>query len=63
VELLDEEECKQNAQRLSYPPDLKEQVRAACREVEALLVTRTYPFDHERQVELYERIREKLSFE
>ena len=63
VELLDEDEFAQNTQQLSYPPELIEQVRAACREVEALLVTRTYPFDHERQVELYRRIKEELSSE
>ena len=57
VERLDQTEFEQNAQRLGYPSDLIEQVRAACREVEAGLAGCTFPFDYERQVELYWRIK------
>jgi len=57
VERLDQAEFEQNIQRLGYPPDLIEQVGAACREVEAGLARRDFPFDYERQVELYWRIK------
>lgn len=57
VERLDQAEFELNAQRLGYPPDLIEQVGAACREVEAGVAKRIFPFDYERQVELYWRIR------
>ena len=57
VELLDQEEFEQNVQRMGYPPNLIEQVGAACREVEAGLAKRMFSFDHERQVELYRRIK------
>lgn len=57
VERLDQAEFEQNAQRLGYPPDLLEQAGAACREVEAGLAGRRFPFDYERQVELYWRIK------
>lgn len=60
VERLDQLEFEQNAQRLEYPPDLLEQARAACREVEAGLASRIFPFDHERQVGLYCRIKSEL---
>jgi uncharacterized protein len=57
VELLDQAEFEQNARRWGYPQHLIEQVRAACREVEAGLASGTFPFDHERQVELYHRLK------
>ncbi len=57
---LDEDEFQQNAQRLRYPPDLIKQTQAACREVEGGLKQRIFPFDYERQVELYYRIRNSL---
>lgn len=57
VERLDQTEFEQNVQRLSYPPDLMEQVHAACREVEMGLAKRIFPFDYEQQVELYWRIK------
>jgi len=57
VERLDQAEFEQNAQRMGYPPNLIEQVGAACREVEEGLAKRTFPFDYERQVELYRRIK------
>src|SRR5215475_897439 len=57
VERLDQEEFEQNAQRMGYPPDLIEQVGEACREVEAGLASRIFPFDYDRQVELYRRIK------
>lgn len=60
VERLDEDEFEQNIQGTGCPPDLIAQVHAACQDVEALLATRTYPFDHPRQVELYRRIKEGL---
>jgi uncharacterized protein len=60
VEQLDQDEFEHNTQRLNYPPDVIAQVRAACRDVEALLATRAYPFDHARQVELYRQIKEGL---
>jgi protein associated with RNAse G/E len=58
VERLDEDEFEQNIVCKGCPPDLIAQVHAACREVEALLATRTYPFDHAQQVKLYRRIKE-----
>ena len=58
VERLDQLEFEQNTQRMGYPPDLIEQVEAACREVEAGLVARIFPFDHARQVERYQRIKQ-----
>jgi protein associated with RNAse G/E len=57
VERLDQTEFEQNVQHMGYPPDLIEQVGAACREVEAGLARRIFPFDHERQAELYWRIK------
>lgn len=60
VELLDKAEFQQNRQLMGYSPDLVEQVRVACLEVEAGLGSQTYPFDHGRQVELYRRIKAEL---
>ena len=60
VELLDQAEFEQNRQSMGYPPDLVDQVRLACREVEAGLSSRIYPFDYERQIELYYRIQVDL---
>jgi len=57
VERLDQEEFEQNTRRMGYPPHLIEQVGAACLEVEAGLATWIFPFDYERQVELYRRIK------
>src|SRR5262245_3963488 len=59
VERLDQDEFEQNVQRMGYSPDLIEQVEAACTEVEAGLAKRVYPFDYERQVELYRRIKDE----
>jgi protein associated with RNAse G/E len=60
IERLDQEEFEHNATRMSYPEDLLEQVRKACQEVEAGLVSGTYPFDYSQQVELYQRIKRLL---
>lgn len=60
VERLDQMEFEQNVQRLGYPQDLIERVRAACQEVEAGLASRKFPFDYERQVALYRRIKSDL---
>ena len=60
VERLDQAEFDQNVQLMSYPPDLIEQVQIACQEVEVGLNSRKYPFDHERQVELYHQIKANL---
>ena len=57
VERLDQTEFEQNVERLGYPPDLLEQVRAACREVETGLTRREFPLDYEQQVALYHRIK------
>jgi protein associated with RNAse G/E len=57
VERLDQEEFEQNVKHMGYPPSLIEQVGAACREVEAALARRIFPFDYEQQVELYRRIK------
>jgi len=57
VERLDQEEFEQNARRMGYPSNLIEQVGAACLEVESGLARRIFPFDYERQVELYRRIK------
>ena len=61
VELLDEADFAQNTQRMGYPPSLIEQVHATCRAIEAGLASRAFPFDHERQVELYQRIKAEKS--
>lgn len=53
VELLDEAEFAENTLRFGYPPELVAQVRAACREIEALLAEHAFPFDHEHQVARY----------
>jgi len=60
AEQLDQEEFRQNIQLMKYPPDLIEQTQLACKEVEAGLISRTYPFDHERQVALYRQIKADL---
>jgi len=60
VELLDEMDFKQNAQRMGYPAELIAQVRTACRDVEAGLAKRIYPFDYERQMKLYHCIKSEL---
>ena len=57
VERLDQEEFERNTRRMGYPEDLIEQVRAACRAVEAGLANRAFPFDYEQQVALYHRIK------
>jgi uncharacterized protein len=60
VERLDQDEFDENAQRMGYPADLVEQVYVACREVEAGLAQRAFPFDYEDQVALYRQIKEML---
>jgi protein associated with RNAse G/E len=60
IERLDQDEFDENSRRMSYPPDVLEQVRRACREVEAGLDSRAYPFDHDQQVELYQRLKTGL---
>jgi protein associated with RNAse G/E len=57
VELLDQADFDHTTQRLRYPSSLLEHVRAACQEIESGLTRQEYPFDHERQVELYRRIK------
>lgn len=57
VERLDEVEFAENARRMAYPHDLIERVQTACREVEAGLKSRKFPFDYHGQVERYRRIR------
>ncbi len=63
VERIDEEEVRENAERLRYPPELIEQVQAACREVEAGLEQRGFPFDYERQAARYQQIKGGLESE
>lgn len=60
VEKLDQPQFEQNALHMSYPPDLIEQVEAACREVEAGLAAGTFPFDHAQQVARYHRIKQQF---
>lgn len=57
VEQVDQADFEQNAQQMGYPTSLIGQVEAACREVEAGLVSQRYPFDHARQVALYRQIK------
>lgn len=57
VKRLDQDEFEQNVQKMRYPPDLIEQAYHACREVEAGLRSGAYPFDYQRQVELYHQIK------
>ncbi len=61
VERLDEDEFEENAQRMAYPPDLIEQAYAACREVEAGLAVRAFPFDFERQVKVYNKLKREVA--
>jgi protein associated with RNAse G/E len=60
VKRLDQAEFEKNVQLMKYPFDLIEQTQAACQEVEAGLMSRIYPFDHERQVERYHQIKADL---
>jgi protein associated with RNAse G/E len=57
VKQLDQAEFEKNTQLMQYPSDLIQQTQAACQEVEAGLMSWVYPFDHERQVELYNQIK------
>ncbi len=57
VEQVDQADFQQNAQQMGYPTSVISQVEAACREVEAGLVSQRYPFDHARQVALYRQIK------
>ena len=57
IERLDQAEFDENTVRLGYPPDLLEHVHTACRQVEAGLAGQAFPFDHDRQVALYRRIK------
>ena len=61
VQRLDEAEFEKNIQLMRYPPAVVEQARLASQEVEAGLQSKTYPFDHGRQVEIYDRIRSELA--
>jgi protein associated with RNAse G/E len=61
VERLDQDEYEQNALRMGYPQNLTEQVEIACREVEAGLASRIFPFDYPHQVELYRLIKSGLT--
>lgn len=63
VERLDQDEFDENAQLMGYPPDVVANVQAACQEVETLLPNWAYPFDYEKQVELYRRIKAGLPAE
>lgn len=60
VERLDQDEFDENAQRLGYPADLIAQAYLACREVEAGLAQRAFPFDYAQAVEVYLRAKEEL---
>ena len=60
VEFLDQDEFEQNRRKMGYPSELIKQVHLACREVEAGLASRVYPFDHENQEKLYKRIKSEL---
>jgi protein associated with RNAse G/E len=60
VERLDQAEFEQNTQLMGYSPDLIMQAQIACQEVEAGLVSRTFPFDYEIQVQLYHQIKADL---
>lgn len=60
VERLDQAEFEQNIQLMGYPPDLIVQAQIACREVEDGLINRAYPFDYEKQVQLYHQIKADL---
>lgn len=60
IELLDQADFERNTRHLRYPPEVIEQAWAACREVEAGLAHGTFPFDYDRQVELYHRLKAEL---
>ncbi|MFN2236988.1 MAG: DUF402 domain-containing protein [Anaerolineales bacterium] len=60
VERLDQAEFEQNIQLMGYPPDLIVQAQIACREVEDGLISQVYPFDYEKQVQLYHQIKADL---
>jgi protein associated with RNAse G/E len=61
IQLMDEDEFDQNQQRYKYPPELIEQVHAACREVEHGLKQKKFPFDYEQQVKRYNQVKGDLS--
>lgn len=63
IQLMDEDEFQQNQQRLNYPPELIEQVHAACREVDDGLKQNKFPFDYEQQVKRYNRVKGELTRE
>jgi len=60
VKQLDQADFEENSRRWQYPPEVMAQVQAACREVEAGLAGREFPFDHAQQVELYKTIKANL---
>ena len=60
VRKLDVDEFEKNRERMGYPDDLVDEVEAACREVEAGLAARVFPFDHVEQVKRYYRIKRTL---
>jgi protein associated with RNAse G/E len=63
VQLMDEDEFQQNQQRFKYPPELIEQVHAACQEVEHGLKERKFPFNYEQQVKQYNKVKTDLKLE
>ena len=63
IERLDQAEFKQNVERMGYPPEVIEQAWAACDEVELGLAGGAFPFDHDHQVELYQRLKAELQAE
>jgi protein associated with RNAse G/E len=60
VQRLDQAEFEKNVHLMRYPSGVIEQVHIACQAVEAGLQSKEYPFDHGRQVELYQQIKKDL---
>ncbi|MBC8233865.1 DUF402 domain-containing protein [bacterium] len=60
IELLDEKEFEQNSHRLGYSGWVVKNARAACDEVMNRFDSGEFPFNHQRQVEQYQRIEREL---
>jgi protein associated with RNAse G/E len=57
IELLDEDEFQHNALRMGYSKRVVAAARAACDEVLERFARQEFPFNHQEQIALYERIK------
>jgi uncharacterized protein len=61
VERLDQDEFKENSQRMHYPEHLIEKALSACQDIEKGLNSGMFPFNHQEQVEFYQRLKSSLN--